>query len=35
MARILIVEDERKILRSLVRAFQTAGHEVVWRPGRR
>ena len=29
MARILIVEDERKILRSLVRAFQTAGHEVV------
>jgi two-component system OmpR family response regulator len=29
MARILIVEDERKILRSLVRAFQTAGYEVV------
>jgi DNA-binding response OmpR family regulator len=29
MARILIVEDERKILRSLVRGFQTAGHEVV------
>jgi DNA-binding response OmpR family regulator len=29
MARILIVEDERKILRSLVRAFQSAGHEVV------
>jgi two-component system OmpR family response regulator len=29
MVRILIVEDERKILRSLVRAFQTAGHEVV------
>jgi two-component system OmpR family response regulator len=29
MARILIVEDERKILRSLVRAFQTASYEVV------
>jgi DNA-binding response OmpR family regulator len=29
MARILIVEDERKILRSLVRAFQAAGYEVV------
>ncbi len=29
MARILIVEDERKILRSLVRAFQNADHEVV------
>jgi DNA-binding response OmpR family regulator len=29
MARILIVEDERKILRSLVRGFQAAGYEVV------
>jgi DNA-binding response OmpR family regulator len=29
MARILIIEDERKILRSLVRACQNAGHEVV------
>src|SRR5262245_31559324 len=29
MARILIVEDERKILRTLTRAFQAAGHEVV------
>lgn len=29
MARILIIEDERKILRSLVRAFQNAGHEVT------
>jgi DNA-binding response OmpR family regulator len=29
MARILIVEDERKILRSLSRALQNAGHEVV------
>ena len=29
MARILIVEDERKILRSLVCAFLSAGHEAV------
>jgi DNA-binding response OmpR family regulator len=29
MARILIVEDERKIQRGLVRGFQLAGHEVV------
>jgi len=29
MARILIVEDERKISRSLVRGFQAAGYEVV------
>lgn len=29
MARILIVEDERKIQRGLMRGFQLAGHEVV------
>jgi DNA-binding response OmpR family regulator len=29
MARILIVEDERKIQRGLVRGFQLAGHDVV------
>src|SRR5260221_358646 len=29
MARILIVEDERKIARSLVRGFQAAGYDVV------
>src|SRR5258708_5780472 len=29
MARILIVEDERKIQRGLMRGFQLAGHEVI------
>jgi len=29
MARVLVVEDERKILRSLKEALQTEGHDVV------
>src|SRR5262249_61286763 len=29
MARILMIEDEGKILRSLERGFKTAGYEVV------